>query len=321
MGQQKAGFYPASYALWYEHAAGVNPTLSRILEQHIAAQTPLTDADVRSLYAQHIVSRDREVIQRIEKRLTSLLNETSQAVSDSGVHVMEFGECLEGHSRRLKDPGSVESIHQIVSDLLIETQQMSVANATLSRQLDTSAQEVLSLTRRLEHAQVEASKDPLTGLFNRRGFSDAVAKVYEGSAHLHDASLLLVDVDQFKRINDTHGHLVGDQVLRAVAQVLRARTKGADIAARLGGDEFAVLLPDTVAAGAVALAEQIRTTLLQRRLRLIDRADHIENVTLSIGVAHAGADSSLDSLMKQADSALYVAKRSGRNCVSTAVEK
>ena len=105
--------------------------------------------------------------------------------------------------------------------------------------------------------------------------------------------------------------------MRAVAQVLRARIKGADIAARLGGDEFAVLLPDTEIAAATVLAEQIRTTLLQRRLRLIDRNDYIENVTLSVGVAHAGSDTSLEALLKKADSALYAAKHAGRNCVST----
>lgn len=316
MGRQAAGFYPASYALWYEHAAGVNPTLSQILEQHIAASTPLTDSDVRNLYARHIASRDRDAMERIEQRLVSLLHETSQIVSETGVHVMEFGECLEGHSKRLQDPSSLEAIHKIVGELLVETQQMCVANVTLSRQLDTSAQEVLTLTQRLERAQLEASKDPLTGLLNRRGFTDAVGKLYAGSTHLHGAGLLMVDIDQFKQINDTHGHLVGDQVLRAVAQVLRARIKGADIAARLGGDEFAVLLPDTVMVGATALAEQIRTTLLQRRLRLIDRNDHIENVTLSVGVAHAGGDTSLEALLKKADSALYAAKHAGRNCVS-----
>jgi diguanylate cyclase len=316
MGKQAAGFYPASYALWYEHAAGVNPTLSRILEERIAASTPLTDSDVRNLYAQYIASRDRDTMERIEQRLAALLYETSRIVSDSGVHVMEFGECLEGHSKRLQVPSSVEAIHTIVNELLVETQQMCVANTTLSRQLDTSAQEVVTLTQRLERAQHEASKDPLTGLLNRRGFTDAVAKLYAGSAHLDGAGLLMVDIDQFRQINDSHGHVVGDQVLRAVAQVLRARIKGADIAARLGGDEFAVLLPDTEIAAATVLAEQIRTTLLQRRLRLIDRNDYIENVTLSVGVAHAGSNTSLEALLKKADSALHAAKHAGRNCVS-----
>jgi diguanylate cyclase len=159
--------------------------------------------------------------------------------------------------------------------------------------------------------------DPLTRLLNRRGFEEVVAKLYDGSAPLAGASLLMVDIDEFKSINDTYGHLVGDQVLRAVAQILRARIKGADIASRLGGDEFAILLPDTNLTGAAALAEQIRTTLLQRRLRLVDRNQYVENLTLSIGVASAGKEASLEWLLQRADAALYAAKRSGRNRVST----
>lgn len=315
MGKQAAGFYPASYALWYEHAAGVNPPLSQVLEGHIAARTPLTDTDVRQLYARHIAARDRETIARIEQRLASLLQETSQVVSHSGIHLTKFGACLQDHSQQLQQPESFEAIHKIVSELLVETHHMSVANVNLSRQLDNSAQEVMTLTQRLERAQLEAFKDPLTGLLNRRGLDDAVSKLQGESEQLRGAALLLVDIDRFKLINDSYGHLVGDQVLRAVAQVLRARIKGADIAARLGGDEFAVLLPETAMAGALSLAEQIRTTLLQKKLKLTDRTD-VHDITLSIGVAHAGAGSLLEPLIQRADAALYAAKQAGRNCVS-----
>jgi diguanylate cyclase len=318
MGKQQAGFHPASYALWYEHAAGVNPSLSQELERHISDSAPLTDIDVRNLYTRHIVSRDRETIDRVEQRLAELLQETSQVISTSGVRFMQFSATLEGHATQLQQPTALESLQHILSELLAETQQMRVTNLTLTRQLDTSAQEVLTLTERLARAQVEALNDPLTRLLNRRGFEEVVSKLYDGSAPLAGASLLLIDIDEFKAINDTYGHLVGDQVLRAVAQILRARIKGADIACRLGGDEFAVLLPDTNVAGATALAEQIRTTLLQRRLRLVERNQFVENVTLSIGIANVAKEASLESLIQRADLALYAAKRSGRNRVSSA---
>src|SRR5580658_3096356 len=304
MGKQEAGFHPASYALWYEHAAGVNPSLSRALEQRISSTEPLTDSDVRNLYSRHIVSRDRETIERVEQRLAELLQETSDVVSSGGVQFMQFGASLEGHATQLQRPNALDTLQHIVEELLAETQRMRVTNLTLTRQLDTSAREVTTLTQRLERAQVEALNDPLTRLLNRRGFEEVVAKLYDGSAPLAGASLLMVDIDEFKSINDTYGHLVGDQVLRAVAQILRARIKGADIAVRLGGDEFAVLLPDTGVKGASVLAEQIRTTLLQRRLRLIDRNQYVENLTLSIGVASAGKEASLEWLLQRADAAL-----------------
>jgi diguanylate cyclase len=317
MGKQQAGFHPASYALWYEHAAGVNPALSRALEQRISSREPLTESDVRNLYTRHIVSRDLETIEQVEQRLSELLQETSDVCTRGGVHFTQFGASLEGHATQLLQPNALEALQHIVEELLAETQRMRVTNLTLTQQLDTSAREVTTLTERLERAQVEALNDPLTRLLNRRGFEEVVSKLYEGSAPLSGASLLMVDIDDFKTINDTYGHLVGDQVLRAVAQILRARIKGADIASRLGGDEFAILLPDTTLTGATVLAEQIRTTLLQRRLRLVDRNQYVENLTLSIGVASAGKEASLEWLLQRADGALYAAKRSGRNRVST----
>jgi diguanylate cyclase len=316
MARQQAAFHPASYALWYEHAAGINPSLSQVLEQRIATNTALTDGEVLRLHAQYTVTRDVEAIERIQQRLLALLRDASQIVSDTGTHAVEFGETLEGHTARLKLPVPLELISEIVNELLTEAQQMCSASVTLSRQLDTSAQEVLTLTHRLEQVQAEALRDPLTGLLNRRGFESAVADLHAHASYLAGTSVLLVDVDYFKRINDTHGHLVGDQVLRAVAQVLRARIKGADIAARVGGDEFAVLLPGTAMSGALALAEQIRTTVPQGRLRRIDQQQDIEDVTLSVGVAHGGAGDRLDDLMHRADAELYAAKRSGRNRVS-----
>jgi len=316
MGRQQAAFHPASYALWYEHAAGVNSPLSEALEARIAAKSPLTDTDVLRLYAQYIVARDGEAIERIRERLLALLEQTSSAVYSTGTHAVQFGEALQDHSMRLRQPASADLIQSIVNELLAETQHMCAANVTLTRQLDTSSQEVRNLTDRLERMQVEALNDPLTGLLNRRGFERAVAELDMPSGDLSGAALLAVDVDHFKRINDSHGHLVGDQVLRAVAQVLRARTKGSDISARLGGDEFVVLLPGTSSVGARMLAEQIRTTLFHNRLRRIDRDDYVENITLSVGVAEASAGDRLDHLLHRADAALYTAKRAGRNRVS-----
>jgi diguanylate cyclase len=316
MGRQRAAFYPTSYALWYEHSAGLNPALSAVLEEGIATGRSLTDADVSRLYAQYIVRRDGDAIERIHERLLVLLKETSEIVSDTGSHTVQFTETLVDQSLRLKQPASLDLIRSIVSELLTEAQHMCAANATLARQLDTSSQEVLNLTHRLERMQVEALNDPLTGLLNRRGFERAIAELGIPPGQLNGAALLVVDIDHFKRVNDSHGHLVGDQVLCAAAQVLRARTKGSDITARLGGDEFAVLLPRTSLTGAVALAEQIRTTLLDSRLRRIDREEYIENLTLSVGVAEARPADQLADLLRRADTALYQAKRSGRNQVS-----
>lgn len=316
MGRQEARFDPASFTLWYEHAAGLNPALSQVLDQRLAAHLPLTDADVSRLYAKHIASRDSESLQRIQQRLLELMKDASRFIHETGTHATDFGLTLDGASERLKKSEPEGAVQAIVDELLRETQKMLQVNTMLSQQLDSRAQEVQQLTDRLAKVEAEALMDSLTGLLNRRGFEHAVAEVAESGA-LKNAALLVTDVDEFKKINDTFGHHTGDQVLRGVAQILRARIKGDDLAARLGGDEFAILLPDTSLAGAATLAEQIRTALTRAGLRRGQAAERVAGVTVSVGVAHSGDGLGLEELLQKADKALYEAKRGGRNQVKT----
>jgi diguanylate cyclase len=130
--------------------------------------------------------------------------------------------------------------------------------------------------------------------------------------------LLVIDVDHFKVINDTHGHLLGDRVLRAIGQILQANIKGRDIAARLGGEEFAVLLLGTSSQGAQVLAEQIRLAVARGRIRRIDGTELVGAITVSIGIASARAGEDFDALLARTDAALYRAKRDGRNLVRLA---
>jgi diguanylate cyclase len=119
-------------------------------------------------------------------------------------------------------------------------------------------------------------------------------------------------------VNDTHGHVLGDKVLRAVAQILRSSIKGRDVAVRFGGEEFAVLLPDTSLSGAASLAEQIRASVARGRIRRNDGDEYVGNITLSVGVAAAEAGDTLEALIERADEAMYAAKHAGRNRVSIA---
>lgn len=319
MSHQESGYHPMAFALWYEHVAGVNPALSGILERRLQTKQPLTDADVLELHAKYILSRDIEVVQSIQRRLLHLLETTSRGVSETSSDAVQFGGSLDGHSARLRALTSSDVLQGIVAELLVETQQMASSSTTLSRHLEASAQEIQSLTQQLQVAQAEAAeatRDYLTRLPNRRGLAKAVQELIDRSGSLEGSAMLVVDVDHFKDINDMYGHLGGDTILRAVSQVLIARTKGSDVPSRLGGDEFAVLLPGTPLAGALALAEQIRTTVLHGKVRRIDQAGEIE-FTLSLGVAQGERGDTFEALVHKADRALYQAKGKGRNRVSS----
>jgi diguanylate cyclase len=179
---------------------------------------------------------------------------------------------------------------------------------------------MITMREQLGTLQGEALTDPLTGLRNRRGFELAVAQVVAASGRgLEGTALLLADIDHFKRINDTYGHLFGDEVLRASAQVFTGAVKGRDVVARFGGEEFLILLADTATIGAIALAEKIRKAFGEVRIRRTGREETIEPVTISIGVAVPAAAESIEQVIERADKALYQAKNEGRNCVRLAI--
>ena len=316
MARQSAALHPISYTLWYEHVAGINLPLSTVLEASLAAKLPLGEDDVYDLHARYIVARDMEVLDRLQRKLRDVLEEAAQtaaaALEDSG----QFEAALRDTRSRLTDASSLESVHAIIAELARETTRMHSATEAVHQKLETRAREVEHLTRQLEQAKSEALLDPLTGLKNRRGFELAVKELGTSGSSFKGAALVLADIDHFKQINDKHGHLLGDKILRAIGQTLQSNIKGRDIAGRPGGDEFAVLLQQTPLAGARALAEQIRTAVAAGRIRRSDSKEQPGSVTLSIGVAAGGSGDTLESLLARADAALYAAKRAGRNRVS-----
>lgn len=163
-------------------------------------------------------------------------------------------------------------------------------------------------------AREQARTDELTGLANRRAFMElGMAAVDQANRYERPLSLLMMDIDHFKRINDTHGHAAGDQALRAVAKELRYVARAADTPGRLGGEEFALLLPETSATDAMAVAERLRRGVAAL---VIHHGGKPLVLTCSIGVAEEGpATNDIDALIRAADRALYVAKEGGRDRV------
>jgi two-component system cell cycle response regulator len=164
-----------------------------------------------------------------------------------------------------------------------------------------------------------ATRDPLTGAFNRRYFNDHFARLLRhGAEHNQPVSLILADIDRFKAVNDTHGHPAGDAVLKDFVVRLGICTRATDLIARLGGEEFAVVAPDAEEGIASRIAERLRASIADETFDIGSETQL--KMTSSFGVATATANDSMETLLARADAALYQAKTSGRDQVVFAAE-
>jgi diguanylate cyclase len=191
---------------------------------------------------------------------------------------------------------------------------MDAQNQALNASLRQSSQEIRQLKEKVESLRLDSLTDPLTSLANRKRFdTELERRLSDPAATQAGICLLLLDIDHFKRLNDTYGHMAGDEVLRAVAHALKQQVKRDGMAARLGGEEFAVILPGMELRTAAAAAEHIRGRLTAMHFMKRSTGESIGRVTLSGGIAaHRGGETSW-TLLQRADSCLYAAKRHGRN--------
>lgn len=173
---------------------------------------------------------------------------------------------------------------------------------------------VFSLEQARRQLDILATRDELTGLHNRRHFMNVVEAEWDRARRYgNTAALLLIDVDHFKLVNDTHGHLCGDELLRRIAAAAAEMLRQPDVLARFGGEEFVVFLPHTDILGAIDVAERIRERV---KALSVEWAGCQVTTSVSIGVAPLRLEMpSLDWLLHEADTALYAAKGDGRNCV------
>ena len=219
---------------------------------------------------------------------------------------------VENFQALLHKPGSQETFWLEMSARVIDFEN-EVA-------LYTAFKDITAQKKHEQQLFEQAVLDPLTGCYNRRQFMELAAKEIR-RAWRYETSfcLIMIDIDHFKRVNDTHGHAFGDEVLKAMALTCKQTLRDSDIFARYGGEEFIILLPQTDLAGGMIVAERLRKNIEDLRVPLPDGIPF--NFTISLGIVSSGATDDLDELIKRADSALYAAKEGGRNQVRMYGEK
>lgn len=345
MSKHPAPMNPVSFAVWYEYVAGINPELNAAVDRALAEKIVLDAATIESLHRQYIAITDEEILNRLPLDLQRIITDATKSVADTGTQVRNYDTSLQqfsqaltteasaapagsdptqssltGRIRNLFGTSTAEMQSQMPSSIeriLNKTQQMRLSTTTLSERLADSRKEIETLRAEVIRVRRAAMEDGLTGLANRRSFDETVATLlYESNAGGPCPSLVLLDIDHFKKVNDTYGHLFGDKVIKAVAEMLKRNVKGQDFAARYGGEEFAVLLPKTPLEGARAVAEAIRVAVASCRIRRQDSEELCENFTISLGVATYIPGEQTQDFIARADKALYVSKSQGRNRVT-----
>jgi diguanylate cyclase len=202
--------------------------------------------------------------------------------------------------------------------MIVETKELVDSGKRLQTRMKISSDDLRQLQQDLEKSQQEAQTDALTSLLNKRGFEKRFElERIRAKQNETPFSLIMVDIDHFKKVNDTFGHLVGDSLLKSIAAMLKSQLRKNDIASRYGGEEFLILLPETGIDGAKAAGQKIRDILASKEWKLQETGETMGKITVSMGIALYKLNEPEEVLVKRVDDALYLAKNRGRNLVVT----
>jgi diguanylate cyclase len=247
----------------------------------------------------------------LTRRLADALGRLQMIAGDISNETSQHAEEVDAVNKRLVSApkGDVDSLHQA---LLQGMTQIISANDRLQNHLNDVETKLEEQSRQIDLQLAEARLDGLTGTNNRKSFDEELTRrMAEWRRRQTPISLLMIDVDHFKKINDRHGHPAGDTVLREIARVLQATMREMDFVARYGGEEFAVILPSTVLRDARRAAERALEAVAGHRFNVDDGE---LDVTVSVGLAEAMPGDDASTLVRRADEALYLSKAAGRNC-------
>lgn len=309
---------PVNYTVWYEYVAGKNLRLKKAIDHTLKDHNHINTDQVEAVYKKFVTDGDRIVISRLMTKISLMLRDITRHVMETGGDLAGHGANLETLSEKIQEVHDFDGMKEIVDQMLAETRALLQSGSRLQTRMKVSSEDLKQLHLELDKAQQEAQTDALTGLINRRGL-EKVFELERIRARQNRApfSVILLDLDHFKRINDNWGHLVGDSLLRGITGILKNHLRRNDIAARYGGEEFLILLPETNLEGAVAVANKIRKALNSKEWKIKENGESMGSVTASMGIALYEMRESEEVLIKRADDALYLAKNSGRNTIIT----
>lgn len=311
---------PLNFELWLHYLGDPEGALGREIRRILASDDPFTDATADMLAAEYLPrGRLSEEIRDAGQVLDRELASVAVAISKAHKSQAAYGETLAGAADSIEGATGAEAIKTVVSNLSTATRRVQRENESLERRLEHSTREVARLREHLEQVRRDAMTDALTNLANRKAFDETLeAACRTADENNTPITLALIDIDHFKRFNDTWGHQTGDQVLRYVASVMARTGRAPRTAARYGGEEFAMIFPGETPEAVAKALEAVRSEISSRTLRRRSTNDELGAVTISAGYAHRRPGETSVTLVERADAALYASKRGGRNRVTSA---
>lgn len=313
MTKQDAAFHPVNYAVWYEYVSGSHQRLADAVDTLLLQHQRLSEAQICQIFEEHIAQVDAKGAQTVVERFTGIMKEIESATSSSCADNTHFTQCIEDCASQILQSG--QSNH--LAPLLEQSRLIQQSMLQLQQTLVSSSKEIQGLQEEITRIRQTSQRDSLTGLMSSNGFDRALAQAISNRDTVaggeHNICLVKVDIDHFKRLNDSYGHLFGDKVIHSVAQLLQTHCAAHHAAARIAGNQFAILMPDTPLAVAEQRAETMRTEVATLRLKHPINQFQISSMSISVGLTTFHQGEHPDALLERVNQALSASKAKGRN--------
>ena len=278
----------------------------------------------KKLRKEHVIKYILEDKKNFEEQFVTTMNEAGSILSSLQLTISMFEEenkeyiaYMNNSIEAIREYANPKRLEADVQKLLKEVINLQATNQQLMQSLAEAKKDLYQKEKAIRELETQSQIDPLTQLLNRRTWKKYLEREFERSQRYGNIfSIIMIDIDHFKRFNDFYGHLVGDAILKKFSALLKETVRKIDAVFRYGGEEFAILLPETPLEKAKTVAQRIRDTI--NSTLFTDERKQLElKVTASFGVSESKNKESVDTIIEAADHALYLCKHSGRNCVKT----
>jgi len=307
---------PTNYAVAYEYVAERNAALNKEIDQQTTKSGQVDEYFLIDLFERFFLQDQTAEIDGYIANLHEIFLNALQGVNNASDDVTEFGKILEMQRGKLESNPSIEGVESVAATLMDATEQALASNQQLRSNLQDTESETSNLREELGRLRREAITDGLTGLYNRKELNSKLDELLEKDLWLDKPlSVLMLDIDHFKKVNDNFGHQIGDEVIRRVAQTVQEHANGDCFAARYGGEEFTLVMPETDINRAVEIGVAINKAVSKMVMVRRKTKERLPPVSISVGAASLKSGEDQEDLIGRADRALYYAKNHGRNQV------